>query len=388
MTRLLFLSVAGMLCEGFDLQAAGVAAAGIVQELKPDPRLLGWFFSASTVGLLVGAPIGGWLGDRRGRAAVVQGAMVLFALSSIATGMSSSVVELIVARLATGLGLGGAMPNLIALAAESGGAGHAGRNVSIMFAGTPIGGALASLVAAALGPAEWRSVFIAGGVVPLVVAVLWRVLAADVGSPLAGARASGGDAARPALTQVAFGGGRAVASVLLWAATFASLLLLYLLLNWLPLLLVGLGLAASQAAVAQVVFNVAGAAAAAALGLALDGRGRTLAIGVVFTLLVAALVLLSRAEPGAVVGLVAGVGAAVLGAQASIYALGPAVYPAAVRGTGVGLTVGAGRLGSVAGPLLAASLVGAGRGSADVIGALVPIAVAGGLCAVVVSRRV
>lgn len=386
MTRLLLLSIAGMLCEGFDLQAAGVAAAGIVQEVRPDPRLLGWFFSASTVGLFVGAPIGGWLGDRRGRAAVVQGAMVLFALSSIATGMSSSVVELIVARLVTGLGLGGAMPNLIALAAEAGGPGRAGRHVSIMFAGTPIGGALASVVAAAVGPTEWRWVFVTGGVVPLVVAALWRVVAVDAGSPRASA--SGGDATRPALTQVAFGGGRAVASVLLWAATFASLLLLYLLLNWLPLLLVGLGLEASEAAVAQVIFNVAGAAAAASIGLAIDGRRRTLTIGAVFALLVATLVLLSRAETGVVVALVAAVGAAVLGAQATIYALGPAVYPAAIRGTGVGLTVGAGRLGSVAGPLLAASLVGAGRGSADVIGALVPIAVAGGLCAVMVSRRV
>lgn len=386
MTRLLLLAVAGMLCEGFDLQAAGVAAAGIVQEVKPDPRLLGWFFSASTVGLLVGAPIGGWLGDRRGRAGVVQGAMVLFALSSIATGMSSSVVELIVARLATGLGLGGAMPNLIALAAESGGAGRAGRNVSIMFAGTPIGGALAGLVAAALGPAEWRSVFFAGGVVPLVVVALWRFVAQDPRTPRTGA--SAGDAARPALAHVAFGEGRAVTSVLLWVASFASLLLLYLLLNWLPLLLVGLGLAASQAALAQVIFNVAGAAAAAAVGLALDGRGRTPAIGAVFALLVVALVLLSRAEIGAVVTLVGAVGAAVLGAQATVYALGPAVYPAAIRGTGVGLTVGAGRLGSVTGPLLAATLVGAGRGSADVIGALVPIAVIGGLCAVVVSRRV
>lgn len=386
MTRLLLLSVAGMLCEGFDLQAAGVAAAGIVQEVEPDPRLLGWFFSASTVGLLIGAPIGGWFGDRRGRAGVVQGAMVLFALSSIATGMSSSVVELIVARLATGLGLGGAMPNLIALAAESGGSGRAGRNVSIMFAGTPIGGALASLVAAAVGPAEWRWVFVAGGVVPLVVAALWRVLAAGSGSSRAAASSS--DATRPALTQVAFGEGRAVASLLIWAASFASLLLLYLLLNWLPLLLVGLGLAASQAAVAQVIFNVAGAAAAAAVGLALDGRHRTPTIGGVFALLVVTLVLLSRAETSAVMALVGAVGAAVLGAQATVYALGPAVYPAVIRGTGVGLIVGAGRLGSIAGPLLAAVLVGAGRGSADVIAALVPIAIAGGLCAVVVSRRV
>lgn len=386
MTRLLLLSVAGMLCEGFDLQAAGVAAAGIVQEVAPEPSLLGWFFSASTIGLLAGAPVGGWLGDRLGRATVVQGAMVLFALSSIATGMASTVTHLIAARFVTGLGLGGAMPNLIALAAESGGPVRAGRNVSIMFAGTPLGGALASLVAAALGPAEWRSVFLAGGVVPLVVAALWRVFDDSGRTASPGARAAT-TTPRPALGVVAFGGGRARSSLLLWAASFASLLLLYLLLNWLPLLLGDLGLAASHAAVAQVIFNLAGAVAAVAVGRTLDGRGRTRAIGRVFASLFVALVMPARAEPSAVLVLVGAVGAAVLAAQATVYALGPALYPAAMRGTGVGLSVAAGRLGAVTGPLLAAVLVGAGLGTVDVFMALLPIVAVGGLCAVVLSNR-
>src|ERR1700683_1357812 len=59
------------LCEGIDLQAAGVAAPGIVAEFHPSPAQLGNFLSASPFGLFVGALIGGRLADRIGRKGVV-----------------------------------------------------------------------------------------------------------------------------------------------------------------------------------------------------------------------------------------------------------------------------------------------------------------------------
>lgn len=385
MSRILALSVAGMVCEGFDLQSAGVAAAGIVQELRPEASGLGWFFAASTLGLFIGAPIGGWFGDRLGRVPVVVASMVVFALFSIATGLGTNLGTLIAARFLTGVGLGGAMPNFIALASESSLAGRSGRSVAVMFAGTPLGGALASLVAAAAGPARWRWVFVAGGLVPLVVAVLWH----REGSLAAAARPRAASAAkiRPSIVDVAWGGGRALPSVLLWAASFASLLLLYLLLNWLPLLLVGLGLPPPRAALAQVTFNLLGAAGAVVVSVGLDGRSRTAVVAAAFVALVASLFLLARAQVAWVMPLVGAVGFAVLAAQATVYALGPACYPSEVRGTGVGLAVGAGRLGSISGPILAASLLGAGQSSAGVLTTIAPIAAVAAVCAVALSSR-
>ncbi len=274
--RVLFLCIAGMVCEGLDLQSAGVAAAGIVQELQPDSRVLGWFFAASTVGLFIGAPIGGWFGDRLGRGRVVVASMVVFGVFSLATGLATSVGTLIAARFLTGLGLGGAMPNFIALASESSAVGKGGRSVALMFAGTPLGGAVASLVAAAVGPERWRWVFVVGGLLPLAVAALWQ--SARVDSPTTQAAAAVASSPRSSMVDVAFADGRAVPSLLLWTAWFASLLLLYLLLNWLPLLVVGLGLPTARAALAQVPFNLLGAIGAVVVGTRLDRRSRTWAI--------------------------------------------------------------------------------------------------------------
>jgi MFS transporter, AAHS family, 3-hydroxyphenylpropionic acid transporter len=381
--RVLFLCVAGMVCEGLDLQSAGVAAAGIVQELRPGPSVLGWFFAASTVGLFIGAPIGGWFGDRLGRGRVVVASMVVFGVCSLATGLATSVGTLIAARFLTGLGLGGAMPNFIALASESSAVGKGGRSVALMFAGTPLGGAAASLVAAAVGPAHWRWVFVAGGLLPLAVAALWQ--SSRIDSPATQAAASGASSARPSMVDVAVADGRAVPSLLLWTASFASLLLLYLLLNWLPLLLVGMGLPPARAALAQVTFNLLGALGAIVVGTRLDGSSRTWAVAAAFGALVASLFVLARVDVGWVVPLVGAVGFAVMAAQATIFALGPACYPSAVRGTGVGMAIGAGRLGSITGPILAASLLGAGQSAAGVLTSIAPIAAVAAICAVALS---
>jgi MFS transporter, AAHS family, 3-hydroxyphenylpropionic acid transporter len=75
----------------------------------------------------------------------------------------------------------------------------------------------------------------------------------------------------------------------------------------------------------------------------------------------------------------------VMAAQATIFALGPACYPSAVRGTGVGMAIGAGRLGSITGPMLAASLLGAGQSAAGVLTSIAPIAAVAAICAVTLS---
>src|SRR6202023_2997864 len=102
--------VCAALCEGIDLQAAGVAAAGIGAEFKPSPDQFGTFFSASTFGLFLGAIIGGRLADSIGRKKVLVVSIGLFGLFSLLTSLAPDVHSLIWARALTGLGLGGALP--------------------------------------------------------------------------------------------------------------------------------------------------------------------------------------------------------------------------------------------------------------------------------------
>jgi MFS family permease len=78
------------LCEGFDVQAAGVAALGLSRAFTPTPEQLGLFFSSGNVGLLLGAIAGGRAADYLGRKTVLVCSIALFGVFSVATSLASS----------------------------------------------------------------------------------------------------------------------------------------------------------------------------------------------------------------------------------------------------------------------------------------------------------
>ena len=374
-------------CEGIDLQAAGVAAGGIIPEFKPSPDQIGTFFSASTFGLFVGALIGGRLSDSIGRKRVVVTSIALFGLFSLLTPLAWDMQTLSWARLFTGLGLGGALPNLIALVNESSAPNRRNANVALAYSGAPFGGALASLISMALAPSHWRWIFVAGGVAPLFMAPI--MLAKLRESPaFARMHDNMADGKRRQNSLVAiFAAGRATSTLLLWTSFFLGLLMLYLLLSWLPTLLVGNGLTKPQAAAAQIAFNIGGGLAALLMGKLLEGRLRRAAVLTTFVALPLLILLLSRAPPlfNLTVLIVFALGCAVIAAQAFLYAVAPACYPTSMRGLGVGAAVAVGRIGSIAGPKLAGLLKAAGHSYSQLLTDLLPIVVLGSMTAIALA---
>jgi MFS transporter, AAHS family, 3-hydroxyphenylpropionic acid transporter len=366
-------------CEGIDLQAAGVAAGGIIPEFKPSPDQIGTFFSASTFGLFIGALVGGRLSDSIGRKRVVVTSIVLFGLFSLLTPLARDMQELSWARLFTGLGLGGALPNLIALVNESSAADRRNANVALAYSGAPFGGAVASLISMSLQPSHWRWIFIAGGVAPLILAPI--MLAKLRESP-----AFAGKSSHSGVFAI-FASGRATSTLLLWASFFLELLMLYLLLSWLPTLLVGNGMTKPQAAGAQIAFNVGGGLAALLMGKLLEGRMRAAAVLTTFVAMPLLILVLSRAPPlfSLTLLIVFALGCAVLAAQAFLYAVAPACYPTSVRGLGVGAAVAVGRIGSIAGPKLAGLLKAAGHSYSQLLTDLLPIVVLGSMTAIALA---
>jgi MFS transporter, AAHS family, 3-hydroxyphenylpropionic acid transporter len=370
-------------CEGFDLQAAGVAAAGIAAQFKPTPEQLGTFFSASSLGLFVGALLGGRLSDSIGRKATLIISISLFGIFSIATPLATDIQFLSWARLLTGAGLGGAFPNLLALVNETSPPTRRQANVALVYAGMPFGGAIASLFSMVIEPGAWRWIFLAGGIVPLLLAptMIWVVRESAVFSERSGTRA---DTSMPrAGSFVAiFAGQRALATTLLWVSSFLALLTLYLLLSWLPTLLVGNGFSKPEAAGAQIAFNLGGGLAVLLLGQLLERDSRNLSIITVFVAMPVTLLLLSRAphDLPLVVAIVFALGAAVVAAQGYLYTAVPGVYPHSIRGVGVGAMVAVGRAGSIVGPKLGGALKGAGHGSAQLLLDILPVVV---LCSAV-----
>jgi MFS transporter, AAHS family, 3-hydroxyphenylpropionic acid transporter len=370
------------LCEGFDLQAAGVAAAGISAQFKPTPDQLGTFFSASTFGLFLGALVGGRLADSIGRKHTLVVSIAMFGLFSILTARAWSIESLTVARLVTGFGLGGAFPTLVAWVNEHSANDRRRANVALVYGAMPLGGAVVSFMTMLTSSEQWRLVFIAGGLAPLLLVplMLWALRESPRGEPSSVERA---DAVPPGSFIAIFRDGRALPTVLLWVSCFLGLLTVYLLLSWLPTLLVGMGFSKSQAALAQIGFNVGGALAALLLGRLLEGRWRAPSIIVTFIAAPILIYVLSQAPSaaGLVVIIAFSLGGALLAAQGYFYASAAGVYPTSIRGVGTGATVAAGRLGSVVGPKLGGFLKAQGHGSAQLLGDLVPLVVLGSIAA-------
>ena len=163
-----------LVCDGFDLQLVGVAAPWLADDwnLKPS-ALVGPVQSANLFGMMLGAIFLGSFGDRIGRKRIIVAGTLLFGLATLACLKTSSVLELGIVRFITGVGLGGVLPNVIALTAETTPRRKRAMLTSVVIIGMSLGSGMPGVVAAKLAPTYgWESLFIVGGVVPIVIAVL------------------------------------------------------------------------------------------------------------------------------------------------------------------------------------------------------------------------
>jgi AAHS family 3-hydroxyphenylpropionic acid transporter len=385
----LALCAAAALLEGFDNQSMGVAAPRVIAEFGLSAAQAAVIFSSATFGLFLGAAIGGRIADTLGRKRALIVSLLLFGCCSLFTATASGAQSLIAARLLTGLGLGGAMPNFISLASESTQAHQRISVVTLIMAAMPFGGALAGLVSvgAQLG-LSWRWIFAIGGAAPIIIAMLMRYLLPEP-AQITGSEPAG---AAPRIDSVAaslFGSERAPTTLLLWGAFFFTQLVLLLMLNWLPSLIGGLGFTRTQASWTSVCFNLGGSMGAGFLGILHAGEHRR--PWVLVTYIGMAVALAAVASVGRIFILAALAcalaGVFIVGAQLILFALAPLYYRTAIRGTGVGAAVAVGRLGSVVGPLFAGGLLAGGSGSAAVLLAIVPFVAVGGGAAFALTWR-
>src|ERR1700730_17659570 len=175
--KLLLTCAAVLFLDGFDTQAIGYVAGCMAREWGLTKAALGPVFSAGLFGLMIGALLFGPLADRIGRRKIIIFSTLAFGIGTLVTAFVQDVNTLLAIRFLTGLGLGGAMPNAIALTSEFSPHRRRATMVMVMFCGFSVGAALGGLIAAALMPHfGWRSVFIVGGAAPLVLVPIlaWR----------------------------------------------------------------------------------------------------------------------------------------------------------------------------------------------------------------------
>jgi MFS transporter, AAHS family, 3-hydroxyphenylpropionic acid transporter len=392
----LVVCAAAALLEGFDNQSMGVAAPMLFREFSIAPSEGGVIFSAATLGLFLGAAVGGRVADYVGRSKTLALSLLLFGVCSLLNAASRSINVIVMMRLFTGLGLGGAMPNFIALATEAVGARRRLGALTMVMAALPCGGALAGSMALAerIGW-TWRAIFLVGGLAPIVLALVAIRLPREPASGDPDAR--DGRAGRRTLhvdgvATVLWAMGRARTTALLWGGFFFTNLILFLMLNWLPSLIIGLGFSRTEASAASIVFNLAGALGAVSLGRMHAGAHRRRWVLVTYAGIAAALLTLAAAASAGRTFVVAifacsTAGVFIVGAQLILYALAPLYYPRRNRATGVGAAVAVGRLGSVAGPLFAGTVLASGGASASVLSAIIPFVVIAGAAALALTSR-
>jgi MFS transporter, AAHS family, 4-hydroxybenzoate transporter len=377
--QLLGLCAAVVFMDGFDAQAIGYVAPSLSQDWHLVPGALGPVFGTGLFGIMLGALVGGPVADYLGRKRVIIFAALFFGICTLITAAVTGIQQLLIIRFITGVGLGAAMPNAIALISEYSPKRRHAIMVMAMFCGFSLGAALGGLVAGLLVPRfGWPSVFVFGGVVPLLLVPLLVValpesvrflLLKDPGDPAITSIVSKLGAAPSVLrgpfsiaeeghegftVPQLFTHGRALATLLLWVIFFMNLLNLYFLSNWLPTVLHDMGISISTAAFTSALFQVGGTVAPFFLGWLIDRHGfYGVLVGIY---LLAALVIGALGSVGPDLGLlmltVFAAGFCVVGAQSGSNALAASLYPTSVRATGVGWALGIGRIGSIIGPVV------------------------------------
>ncbi|CAG2160104.1 MFS transporter [Cupriavidus numazuensis] len=411
---LCFLVVAA---DGYDTAAIGFIAPSLAHEWGIARSELGVVMSAALAGLSLGAIFAGPVADRIGRKTVLVAAVTCFGAWTLVAAHAQTIMALTVLRFLTGLGLGAAMPTTITMMSEYAPARLRSLTVNAMYcgfsAGLVAGGAASAWLIPHFG---WPSVLTAGGIAPLGLAVLLLALLPESAQFLA-VRAGAGERIAAILKRidprqslehctfvapVAVAGKHGKASALalilsagyrrrtflLWLACFMSLVIYYLMTNWMPTLFREAGFSVERGALLASLFSLGGLLGNLAAGWMMDRFNANRTIVVAYMLAAALVVMVGRSiDHPQFLGLSLFLcGTVVTSAATSMSTYAASLYPTEARTTGVAWMQGIGRIGGMAGAFIGAGLLGLGWGFADVFGLLaVPAMVAA--CAVFVIAK-
>ena len=362
--------------DGLANQSLGIAMPALIADWGVERAAFAPVTAANLAGVAIGSIFGGLIGDRIGRRWTLIGAIFLFGLMTAAGALTQAPAQLMLVRFVDGLGIGAAIPNGAALISEFTPRRRRGWAIAIGMVFIPIGGILAGALGASLLELfGWRTMMIAAGLVPLILAAAFIAVLPE--SPTFLLRAGRHDAVTrllgrceihasdetrytapeiPSATaplRVLLAPGIRSRTLLLWSGFFACLMASYTIFSWVPTMLHTLGFNLTMTSLGITAFHSGGVLGALFSGIALDRKGfrathmGLAAVAAVLAATLAGLLSQDGFSTLIVLPIMMMLGFCMSGLHNTLYTLAANTYPTAARATGVGIASAVGRLGAV-----------------------------------------
>jgi len=378
--------------DGFDITAMAVVATSVASELDLAADRLGLIFGFALAGMMAGAMLLAPISDILGRRKLIIISLTLVGVSILFTATATTLTEFIVLRFISGIGAGALLACQAALAAEYSPSKFRALSVTAVTSGYPMGAMMTSVVASFIMPDfGWRGMFWFGGAITLVMGlVAWTLIPESLKylferrpvNALQRANKILAKLKKNTLTEMPdvrethfvkprgfssnvaslLGDKYATSTLTLWATFFLCFSSVYFMMSWIPKLMVQSGFTAEVGRDAFFLYNLGALVGTYMLGtLAIRWKLSNIVSGFLFTSGI--LMVIFAAAPNELTLLLVltfAIGVLQQGGFTGLYAVAAKVYPTEIRSTGIGWAIGLGRLGAVAGPVIAGFLITAG----------------------------
>ena len=373
-----------ILFDGYDLAINGVVLPLLMQEWGLSAVQAGMLASTALAGMMFGAIFFGSLADKIGRKKVIMICIVLFSGLTFAGGFASNPTEFAILRFFAGLGIGGVMPNLVALTSEYAPQKMRSTLVTTMFSGYAVGGVMAALLGSWFTPNfGWQIMFFIAGIPLFLLPLIWKFLPESLAFIV---KENKQEEARRIVCRLApdlsvnekmiftlpkvdipeaanvaslFRRGRTTNTLLFWLAFFTCLLTMYALSSWLPKLMMAAGYSMDNSLMFMMVMNIGAVVGIIGGGILADRfhlRPVLMCLGMLGGIVMSLMGFQSNQFLLYILVFLAG--AASIGSQMLLYSYVAQYYPLAIRSTGIGWSSAIGRMGAIVGPILIGSLLG------------------------------
>jgi AAHS family 4-hydroxybenzoate transporter-like MFS transporter len=375
---LIFLTALTIVFDGVDNQLLGVAIPAIMREWSAPRAVFAPVLSIGLAGMMLGGAAAGLAGDRIGRRSALLLSMLLFGVMTAASALAATPLHLTILRFLAGAGLGGAIPNAAALAAEYVPRRYRPVAVTLTIVCVPLGATVAGLLGIRVLPVVgWRTLFLIGGVIPVIGALALLRLLPESPRYLARQPQRWGELTRTlarmghaipegaafvdssehgtqhATIGLLFGSEWRADTFALFGAFFSCLVAVYLGFSWLPALLTGAGFDTATASSGITAFNLGGVVGALGGSVAISQFGSrasmlAMTLGAIAGAFMLSAMTLDVSQPVLpLLVMLTVTGGLINAVQTTMYALAAHVYPGAVRATGVGTAAAVGRIGAI-----------------------------------------